>query len=93
MSNQGFKIPVFEYEKGWGSKLDDWMVCLTEEDCHAFKKEFNSKNNEPITPDWYMIVQGNPVQLQLNAVEYSALLSNKRVWLSAFTRITSIIGV
>lgn len=40
------KIPVIESERGYGSKVDDYMICKSVEDANAFIEEFNSKNNE-----------------------------------------------
>lgn len=80
------KIAVWEYERGWGSKVDDYMVCLSVEDANAFKKEFNAKNNEPITPDWYMIAQGDPTAIDLTPKQEKKLKKEKRVWLRSFER-------
>lgn len=58
MTYIAIKVPVVESERGWGRKIDDWMVCLTIEDAQAFKKEFNSENISSTTPDWYMQAEG-----------------------------------
>lgn len=44
-------VPVYESERGWGSKIDDHMVCLSNKDANDFITEFNSDNNEPSVPD------------------------------------------
>jgi hypothetical protein len=82
MSNLAVKIAVIESEAGWGRKVDDWMVCLSIEDAKEFKKEFNSGNNLPNTPDWYMQVEGEPIAIDLNDNQFSKLQSEKRIWLS-----------
>ena len=82
MGNLAVKIAVYEYERGWGSKLDDWMVCLTVEDVEDFKEEFNSYNTEKTAPDWYMIAEGEPEPIDLNDAQYAILKSEGRVWLS-----------
>jgi len=61
-----YKIAVIESEVGWGSKIDDWMVCLTTVDALQFKKEFNSVNTDAVTPKWYMYADGEPETVELN---------------------------
>jgi hypothetical protein len=81
MSILAVKITVIESELNWGSKIDDYMVCLSIEDALAFKEEFNSKNNLP-TPDWYMFADGEPAPIELTDKQYSKLKIEKRLWLS-----------
>ncbi len=50
-----FKVKIEEYERGWGSKIDDILEFDTKELADAYIKEFNSKNTEPTAPDWYMV--------------------------------------
>ena len=35
-------VPVIESESGWGSKIDDHMVCLSDTDARIFIDEFNN---------------------------------------------------
>ena len=81
------KIPVIESERGWGRKIDDWMVCLSVEDTKQFEQEFNSKNIETTTPDWYMQVEGEPEPIDLNDEQFDFLQKHKRVWLSMLSKI------
>lgn len=37
------KIAVMEYERGWGSKIDDWMVCLSVEDANPMPIDVTDK--------------------------------------------------
>lgn len=77
------KIAVWEYERGWGSKIDDWMVCEDIDDALAFKREFNSKNTEQSVPDWYMVVKDHPVAMSITEKQYDKLINNNgRLWLS-----------
>ena len=82
MIHLAVKIPVIESEKDWGRKVDDHMVCLSNEDAIEFKKEFNAKNNLDATPDWYMSCEGEPTPIDLTSKQYKILKANKRVWLS-----------
>jgi len=75
------KIAVFESEKGWGRKLDDWMVCLSSSEAHAFKQEFNSNNTSDTVPEWYMQAEGDPEPINLTFNQYMKLKDNKRMWL------------
>ena len=47
-----------EYERGWGSRIDDKEYFSTYEEAEMFIAEFNSKNTSPVVPDWYMIADG-----------------------------------
>jgi hypothetical protein len=83
--NTAIKVPVWEYERGWGSKIDDWMVCLTQEDAAKFVEEFNSINTDTEVPDWYMVADDSPLPQTLTDKEFKALKSadNSRQWLSS----------
>lgn len=91
MSNLGkniaIKVPVIESEKGWGRKVDDYMVCLSTEDAKAFISEFNALDNEPVTPDWYMVASIETDAIDLNDAQYEKLKEEKRVWLSALKKL------
>lgn len=87
MENLAVKIAVIESERGWGRKIDDWMVCLSIEDAKEFEKEFNSENKESSTPDWYMQVEGEPKTISLNDKQFLKLKSEKRVWLSTLNNL------
>jgi hypothetical protein len=52
-----YTATVWESERGWGQSLDETREFDTEKERDDFIKEFNSKNNEPTTPDWYMFAQ------------------------------------
>lgn len=82
MGNLAVKIAVIESERGWGRKIDDYMVCLTVEDAKEFKKEFNSKNTEDSAPDWYMAAEGEPLPIDLDDKQFKRLKKSKRLWLS-----------
>lgn len=82
MSKVAVKIAVWEFERGWGSKIDDWMVCQSVEDALKFKQEFNSKNTEDSAPDWYMICRDEPVAIDLTDKQYDELVKQNRTWLS-----------
>lgn len=87
MSNLAVKIPIIESEAGWGRKIDDWMVCLTNEDAKCFEEEFNSKNTSANAPGWYMQVEGNPEDIYLNDDQYEFLKTHNRVYLSTLKKL------
>lgn len=51
-----------ESERGWGQRVDEILKFDTYEEADKYKKEFNSKNNLPEVPDWYMYADG-PVKV------------------------------
>jgi len=83
------KVAVIESERGWGRKIDDYMVCLNVLDAFLFEKEFNSKNTAESTPDWYMQVEGDPTPIDISEKQYNHIQSqeNKREWLSKLKKL------
>lgn len=76
------KVPVIESERGWGAKIDDYMICLTNEDAQAFVKEFNSQNNSDAVPDWYMRADSETQIVDITKKQFLKLRKEKRMWLS-----------
>ena len=52
-----FKAAVLEFERGWGSRVDEIREFETEEARDKFIAEFNAKNADDAVPDWYMIAE------------------------------------
>lgn len=52
-----FKAILLEYERGWGSRVDEVREFATEEERDEFITRFNAKNTEQSAPDWYMIAE------------------------------------
>lgn len=52
-----YKVQLIEYERGWGSKVDETKYFDTKESAMTFVNEFNSKNTSPVAPDWYMVAE------------------------------------
>jgi hypothetical protein len=48
------KVEIIESERGWGQKVDGVRNFDTLSEAQKFVDEYNSKNNEPKVPDWYM---------------------------------------
>jgi hypothetical protein len=48
-------VDVYEYERGWGCKLDETCEFATKEEADAYVKKTNDKNPVGPTPDWYMM--------------------------------------
>lgn len=88
MKHLALKVPVWEYERGWGSKIDDFMVCLSKEDATEFVKEFNAENKETSVPDWYMVASTEFTPIDLTDSEIKAIKKqkDKRMWLNALRK-------
>lgn len=56
-----FVVPMYEYERSWGSKLDGYAgIFQTIEEANQFIKDYNEAyNSEDLVPDWY-IKPGSP---------------------------------
>lgn len=52
-----FKVAIIESERGWGAKVDEVREFNTEDEREAFIEEFNSQNDKPYVPDWYMYAE------------------------------------
>jgi hypothetical protein len=48
---------LIESERGWGQRVDEVREFKTEKKRDDFIKEFNSHNNKPTVPDWYMYAE------------------------------------
>jgi hypothetical protein len=48
---------IIESERGWGQRVDEVKEFDTEKERDDFIREFNSHNNLPSAPDWYMMAQ------------------------------------
>ena len=66
MANAKWRVWVWEYERGWGSKPDFHKDFDEQVDAEKFRDEFNSQNTETTVPDWYMAAH-DPVLVDLNA--------------------------
>ena len=44
------KVNIMEYEKGWGSKVDEVKEFSSLKEAEAFIKGYNSENISPTTP-------------------------------------------
>ena len=53
-----FKVNFWEYERGWGSRIDFTETYDTYEKAAQVRDEFNAKNTEKVVPDWYMVAKG-----------------------------------
>lgn len=50
-----YKAHIMEYERGWGSRVDETREFDSLEARNTFIKEYNSHNTEEKVPDWYMV--------------------------------------
>jgi hypothetical protein len=51
----GYRVDLIEYERGWGSKVDDTLYFDNEAEAREYVKTFNARNTATTVPDWYMI--------------------------------------
>lgn len=55
MANAVWRVWVWEYERGWGSRPDFKKDFPTKQEALDFRREFNSHNDKADVPDWYMV--------------------------------------
>lgn len=51
---QAYRVDITEYERGWGSKVDETKYFTTEQEARNFCTEYNKCNTASSAPDWYM---------------------------------------
>ena len=51
----GYRVDLVEYERGWGSKIDETIYFDNEAEARKYCEDFNAKNYDDEVPDWYMI--------------------------------------
>jgi hypothetical protein len=51
----GYRVDLIEYERGWGSKIDETIYFDNELEARKYCEDFNAKNTATTVPDWYMI--------------------------------------
>lgn len=57
-----YRVDLIESVRGWGSKVDEQKDFDTLTEAKDFVTKFNSVNNEPTVPDWYMYA-GTPYEV------------------------------
>lgn len=52
------KVFIVEYERGWGSRVNETKKFSSRKKAGTFANEYNRKyNNKATVPDWYMVAQ------------------------------------
>lgn len=49
-----FKVAIVEYERGWGSKVEDVHEFKSYTKAEKFVEKFNSRNTAKVAPDYYV---------------------------------------
>jgi hypothetical protein len=49
-----YRVDVWEYERGWGSKLDSQVDFVTKEDAYKYMWSVNKDNTAKEVPDYYV---------------------------------------
>ena len=58
-----YRVTIMEFERGWGSRVDDTEDFPTYEEALSFVKRFNAVNTEDIVPDYYTVAM-EPVPIK-----------------------------
>ena len=63
-----WKVNVWEFERGWGAKIDFTQEFDDYDAAEKYKTDFNAKNTELTAPDWYMQAEGPfPIKEEMNS--------------------------
>lgn len=50
-----YRVDMIEFERGWGSKLDETLYFDNENEAKNYAREYNlTHNNKDYVPDWYI---------------------------------------
>jgi hypothetical protein len=52
-----YRVDIIEYERGWGSKVDETLYFDNEEEARKVCDDFNAGNTAKTVPDWYMVAE------------------------------------
>ena len=53
-----YQVDIIEYERGWGSRLDESIYFNDEQEAKDYADDYNKKyNTESKVPDWYMVAR------------------------------------
>lgn len=52
--NAKYKVEIWEFERGWGRRLEGVHYFDALVDARSFQDRFNARNTEASAPDWYM---------------------------------------
>jgi hypothetical protein len=52
-----YRVDLIEYERGWGSKVDERIYFDNEAEARKYCEDFNAKNTAKVVPDWYMVAE------------------------------------
>jgi hypothetical protein len=50
-------VHIIESERGWGQKIEDVKEFNSKTEAEEFITEYNSVNDKPTVPDWYMMAK------------------------------------
>jgi hypothetical protein len=54
MTTKRWVVFIIESERGWGQRVDEKKFFESLDEATKFVTEFNSANDKPTVPDWYM---------------------------------------
>lgn len=57
MIMEKYTVEIREYERGWGSRVEEVKTFDTYDEAFEFCEEHNSVNNLPVTPDIYYVAR------------------------------------
>jgi len=66
MPTYRWRVDIIESERGWGQKVDEVKFFDDETEANEFVEEYNSHNDKPYVPDWYMYAR-SPEKVMVDA--------------------------
>lgn len=55
---KAYRVDIVEYERGWGSKVDETLYFDNEDEAVKYASDYNAKyNSSSEVPDWYMTAE------------------------------------
>lgn len=53
----GYRVDLLEFERGWGSRVDEVLYFDNEAEARKYANDFNARNTATVVPDWYMVAE------------------------------------
>ena len=54
---KAYRVDTIEFERGWGSRVDETLYFDNEEEARKVCDDFNAGNTATTVPDWYMVAE------------------------------------
>lgn len=81
MAYAAYRVDLIEYERGWGSRVEDSIYFATEDEAKDWAHDYNETHNtETTVPDWYMVADSSTSFVEITKAQHTKLLKKGKLW-------------